>query len=416
MSSYIPTTSAAVTRAGDSVAFNDIGWFTQAEGTVVQEVSQREVIYNPNPVWFFAFGSGPSTAVIFDSHQAYGRVFAGFAGDAGGGEFYLGDYESNVPFKSAMAWTAGNYAAVKGGPAVSVGGAGFVPPTNIASVWLGHNWYGYSMHGHFRRLTFYNIRKTNAELQALVDIPVTAFIVNDLTTLTARFDSDDFTGQANGTAIATWSDKKGTNHATQATGVSRPTVDATGLNSKAVVNFNASNAEHFALPNFVSGYTAGSVFVVCKLDADPTAHEAPACRGLRDVRLSDHHPYTPDGVVYNGWGTDARKQTVNPATSLATWHILNFNSAPSAWSFYLNGTSEFSTGTNTVAFHTAPLIGRRTGGSAGTAPFAGKIAEILIFNTVLSQSDREKVEGDLAHRWGLAAVLPALHPYKASPP
>jgi hypothetical protein len=40
---------------------------------------------------------------------------------------------------------------------------------------------------------------------------------------------------------------------------------------------------------------------------------------------------------------------------------------------------------------------------------------ILILGT-LSESDRQKVEGYLAHRWGLAAQLPAGHPYRTAPP
>ena len=34
----------------------------------------------------------------------------------------------------------------------------------------------------------------------------------------------------------------------------------------------------------------------------------------------------------------------------------------------------------------------------------------------LSDADREKAEGYLAHKWGLAGNLPDAHPYKAAPP
>ena len=49
--------------------------------------------------------------------------------------------------------------------------------------------------------------------------------------------------------------------------------------------------------------------------------------------------------------------------------------------------------------------------------FQGVFYEILAYNTVLSTTDREKIEGYLAWKWGLQANLPAAHPYlSAAPP
>jgi len=50
------------------------------------------------------------------------------------------------------------------------------------------------------------------------------------------------------------------------------------------------------------------------------------------------------------------------------------------------------------------------------APMTGNIAEVIVYNTALSDADRQKVEGYLAHKWGLTAKLPADHPYKSDPP
>jgi hypothetical protein len=55
----------------------------------------------------------------------------------------------------------------------------------------------------------------------------------------------------------------------------------------------------------------------------------------------------------------------------------------------------------------------------GTWSWDGPICEILICVTALSDSDRRKVEGYLAHKWwgpGLLNELPYGHPWKDTPP
>jgi hypothetical protein len=46
----------------------------------------------------------------------------------------------------------------------------------------------------------------------------------------------------------------------------------------------------------------------------------------------------------------------------------------------------------------------------------GFIAEMVIATTALSVDDRQRLEGYLAHKWGLTANLPPEHPYKTTPP
>ena len=46
----------------------------------------------------------------------------------------------------------------------------------------------------------------------------------------------------------------------------------------------------------------------------------------------------------------------------------------------------------------------------------GCIAEFIVVPSVLSVTDRQKMEGYLAHKWGLTAQLDVSHPYKTSRP
>ena len=51
-----------------------------------------------------------------------------------------------------------------------------------------------------------------------------------------------------------------------------------------------------------------------------------------------------------------------------------------------------------------------------TQPFVGFLYETIAYNSYLSQSQRQQVEGYLAWKWGLQGSLPATHPFKLWPP
>jgi hypothetical protein len=46
----------------------------------------------------------------------------------------------------------------------------------------------------------------------------------------------------------------------------------------------------------------------------------------------------------------------------------------------------------------------------------GRIAEIVLVGSAVDVSTRQKIEGYLAHKWGLTSNLPSDHPYKTNPP
>jgi hypothetical protein len=61
-------------------------------------------------------------------------------------------------------------------------------------------------------------------------------------------------------------------------------------------------------------------------------------------------------------------------------------------------------------------IGGYADGSGSQQAVNIDIAEIVFYQSALSLSNREKIEGYLAWKWGLQANLPNDHPYKSSPP
>jgi len=87
---------------------------------------------------------------------------------------------------------------------------------------------------------------------------------------------------------------------------------------------------------------------------------------------------------------------------------------------WFNGTQEGqSTGLGSSTYSSAStyVIGNNQYTNASVAQaYQGSIHEMVIVRGNLSSGEREKIEGYLAHKWGLAGNLPSGHPYKTSGP
>lgn len=84
-----------------------------------------------------------------------------------------------------------------------------------------------------------------------------------------------------------------------------------------------------------------------------------------------------------------------------------------------NGAGYFNGGTAVTGTTLASSSTRWYFGSANASAngyWNGDIGEILVYNTALSDANRQIVEGYLSWKWGLVASLPSTHPYKNSPP
>lgn len=205
---------------------------------------------------------------------------------------------------------------------------------------------------------------------------------------------------ADGDPVGEWQDQSGEgNDATQATGANKPTLKTggNGLNGLPVIQFDGS--DYFGFGDFLSALTAGEVFVVVKANADP-----PPSLGYNLWDLGDEganreswYPFQ-DGVIYEGWGTSVRKTVGNPTPALDSWRLYGVASGAGAYAVRLDGAEIYSTSSNTPFWPTTPQLGR---GSSDTYYFAGQVAALLIYDSVLLGADREAVEDYLAARYGL---------------
>jgi len=207
-------------------------------------------------------------------------------------------------------------------------------------------------------------------------------------------------------AVSQWLDKSGnSNHATQGTGANQPTLVASGLNGKSVLSFDGT-ADHLISSNFVL-QNAHSIYAVAKSNTN----------GYRRILNIEKYYYLGNGngnndfATFYGSGAWNSADTNTPAKSVEAHSILVAVSDGTNAIPYHNGTAQNSLLSNMGGPAPAGItIGKHS--SKSEHYWDGHIAEIIIFNENHSNTEREKVEGYLAHKWGLQSNLPSDHPYK----
>lgn len=197
-------------------------------------------------------------------------------------------------------------------------------------------------------------------------------------------------GLTDGDAVGTWADVSGNGRdMTQSVAGNKPTFKTNAMNGTPAVYFTTD--DKLAFGNIFSALTQGEVFVVFKRDADPPAGlstEAGFWSFTADGGSASIVPWS-DGTIYDGWGTNARKTTVNPVPSMAVPCVYNVTSVSGEWTNRLNGVQLFTTATNTVGFPSASYLG--FGPEGGGYYYKGHFSELLILNRKLSPSERLSV-------------------------
>jgi len=184
------------------------------------------------------------------------------------------------------------------------------------------------------------------------------------------------------TPLGYWEDGSGNGGDAQTLFGNRPTVVANTLNGKPVIHFQGDAGQYFDLPNVMSGATAGEALIVLRASS---AGEG----GLWAFGSGGHYAYYPwqDGLLYDEFGTTAQISEGTPPVDLTQFHVYNVSSQSGSWQSWMDGAPVFETSANTVEFTSTPLLGRNNFGSG----FTGDIAELIVYNRVLSTNERAAV-------------------------
>jgi hypothetical protein len=264
---------------------------------------------------------------------------------------------------------------------------------------------------------------------------------------TIWLNDDSAVTDAGSGACSQWNDiSGGGHHFVQTTSANRPLIVSSGLNSRRTIRFDGSNDMLYCYSSALSLYVSQAAmaeFIVYKKTAT-------------DGGVSKIVTFIPSGgvgavqsgytIACSGAGGGEANATrgiarrvradsvavLTQATSLGTaWQMAAFRVVFADRDGFLdiNGANDQTnttfTSSGSASEATSAAAAYSIGGSPGvtgdnpasTSNAADvEIAERILVRAALSQGDIDKVFGYLAHRWGLTADLPALHPYKSTPP
>jgi len=228
-------------------------------------------------------------------------------------------------------------------------------------------------------------------------------------------DTDTIT--LNGSNVSQWGDKSNNNrHAAQSTATKQPVYAPNVINGKAcVVGDDTDDVLFGPLPlSRTLDYTV--VMVLSLLQAADALFDFYDAATPNTSRVTSSSSGVARAVGSLAYHLQRHHPRATPLILAATHQ----NSAPAGQRFdqFVNGVRRgvFPTDVNAPAFADGifteyAILDDVTGGNA----WGGGIGEYIIA-TGLSESDRQKLEGYLAHKWGLTANLPSDHPYKTVAP
>jgi hypothetical protein len=166
--SVIPTTTTALTRSADLASMtgtNFSSWYNAAEGTFVV-ASTQAVTGTAGALCALEAGDGTNNNVIQLGTQFGTTNFQGLVNTSGVAQAVFLSSASTALTNRALAYKVNDFAQSINGGAVSTDTSGTVP--TVTSFGIGARPNGTSqLNGYLRRIAYYSVRLTNAQLQAL---------------------------------------------------------------------------------------------------------------------------------------------------------------------------------------------------------------------------------------------------------
>jgi hypothetical protein len=193
--------------------------------------------------------------------------------------------------------------------------------------------------------------------------------------------------------LARWADQSGLgNDAVQSNAANQPTIATDQLGGLPLVHFTNERQTALNLPNLMAAAAGGEVFAIVRRTATMLGVDLWALGGSNGSRYPGSTGALNDDFATTGWyDTGLISQS-----SLSSFHLYNVGGDWTCWFQNFDGRSRFTHVGNTVGFRGAPVIGY---GQRGY--FDGDFAEVLIYDRVLSDPERNTVNDYLTRKYPL---------------
>lgn len=286
----------------------------------------------------------------------------------------------------------------------------------------GHVVYGAQKPKIFGIDVFQNWHKRYIELPVGYWLSLPASIDNPVKSgLQAWFKADAITGVANHATVPTWTDSSG--NGLVATAVGTPAFTLHGDNGQPFVRFIGT--DHFSIPYDAALHSNEfTIFAVATTENDNSAFQSiiTGREGATDEGFALYHSMggANDEVrltVYDS-GSD-NIESGNGTVTVGAPTLISATMDDTGGGFhtgklYLYGEEKDSDTTMDYNDSDAATTFIGSGGSAGTQfHFQGRIYEIVLYNRVLTQTERQQVEGYLARKYNipLTGENGGVHPF-----
>jgi len=216
--------------------------------------------------------------------------------------------------------------------------------------------------------------------------------------------------------VTHWAGKNGVANTdfSQTTASLRPTTGSTTINGMATVRFaNEADVMVSDTNPFGSSIANAFVIVVHKITSSGNG----TLFALTDnsttnstIRWQSHVPWSDGNLYFDVGGTSgSNRVSASYGVSVDTPVMTSFygSVADSKQEVYNNGT--FLVGDSNAT--SVP-----TSGNVRLGRQRSSVGEFIVINGQVDTANRQRLEGYLAHKWGMLADLPSEHPYKTQAP
>jgi hypothetical protein len=220
-------------------------------------------------------------------------------------------------------------------------------------------------------------------------------------------------------AVSQWNDKSGNGrNVSQSDSLLRPTVLPNAFNNKQSIVFSGSS--NCRLLGGATGLTSTASIFVAVQDTGSTStiagiYSSGISGGGFGIYRTTANIVTVDGIGANTTNSANSTSAISqPSIIAGIYTQANTNGT----SIFFNGTLEETFASTGVTVDSPPTnfeIGGRSQGQPARV-FQGNISEVIVLGLTASSDTRQRIEGYLAHKWGLEANLPNDHPYKTTGP